>query len=240
MKFNVIHNISLSAPVLLEGYGRVLDLDYPRGKTDPDPKVLFLGRWKDPRTGRSKIGGINLNYLSPNQIDKLRYYLPEILQSGDLMARYYAGRDLVPDVFIPFYRDYYDSSEPGGLSINQRGTLKFLTPKELMKQGDDEKARNLQVRRDELKIKRDAEREQAKTDQEARKAEREQAKAEREREQRREVEVPPPPEEPEVPEDPTAARAKDTVDAKREPRLATNIDKRISELPTEIPEKPLG
>jgi hypothetical protein len=243
MRLNVIRNLSLVSPILLEGYGRVLDLDYPRWKTDPDPRILLLGRWRDPRTGRRKIGGINLNYLSQNQIDKLRYYLPEILSNKNLMARYYAGRELVPDVFMSFYRDYYDNMEPQGASISGRSTLKFLTPSELMKQGKDAKSKELQQRRDELRAKqyeqeekRKAEREAKRAEREAKRAERDAGRAEREKVQRREVEVPSPEEE--VPEDPVAARAKETVDAKQEPRLATNIDRRMREIPDEVPEEP--
>lgn len=83
--------------------------NYANWHQDPAPDILLLGAYRHPRTGNNLVGGINLNYISPEQRDKVARALPEIMKSGNLKSRYWAGRRLVPDVFENFYRTYNSS-----------------------------------------------------------------------------------------------------------------------------------
>ncbi len=56
------------------GYARVISFNYnvvgPRGpNVDKHPTVLVLGKWKNPKTGNTLLGGINLNYLDRYRLD---------------------------------------------------------------------------------------------------------------------------------------------------------------------------
>lgn len=132
--------------LLNEGYGKTMSFDYDNWQNDPTPRVLQLGHWVHPSTGNTLVGGINLNYLSDNQINSLRYYLPDILKDRKLKTRYHSGKRLLPDVFGNFYRTYNRRH----INVVEPGSLSFLTPKELNKQGDKERARKLQQRRNRL------------------------------------------------------------------------------------------
>lgn len=76
---------------------------------DPTPDILLLGAYRHPNTGNNLVGGINLNYITPEQRDQLAYALPEIMRQGNLKNRYWTGRKLVPEVFNNFYRTYNSS-----------------------------------------------------------------------------------------------------------------------------------
>ena len=95
-----------SGLVITEGYGRILNYNYDRFQVDPRPKVLLLGRWRHPRTRNDLVAGINLNYLSDEQVLRLRQSLPKILKSRNLRRRYWTGRQVLPDIFNDLYRTY--------------------------------------------------------------------------------------------------------------------------------------
>lgn len=240
MKLSALSTGRISMPLLLEGYGRVWDGYYKKWRTDPYPQILYLTIYTDPRTNKRKIGGINLNYLSPSQKDRLRAALPQILASSKMKEvpglpdlagipmnrrRYHAGKALLRDIFVPFYRDL----ELSKFNVKKKGTIKFMSPDEFAKMGDAKAAEKLAQDREALK--------------QARAARRQQVAAGK----RPVAPVTPAPVEPEVPEEPpvepepemTAKRAKDAVDAKRAPKLATSIDRRVTaEVPPEEPEVP--
>ena len=93
--------------VLLEaGYGRVFRFKYPRFKVDKRPRVLTLGKWRNPRTDNVLVCGINLNYLSDLEIEELRKGLGQILAQKNLKKRYAAGNRLLPGIFRNAYRTY--------------------------------------------------------------------------------------------------------------------------------------
>jgi len=95
-------NITSSEPALIieAGYARVLNFSYDKFKGDPNPKILYLGKWNNRKTGTSVIGGINLNYLTDEQFEKLRMNLRPILRAGrTLKARWRKGNELLPDIF---------------------------------------------------------------------------------------------------------------------------------------------
>lgn len=224
MRLSLLTNCG-SVTHIQEGYGRVLDIDYTHTRVDPKPKVLLLGRWKHPSTGNQLVAGINLNYLSKSQLDKLRYYAPEILKNKDLYTRYWVGKRLIPDVFESFYRTYRKDR----VSAIDLATLKYMTPKELEKTGETEKAARLQKRRDQLKTLR------AKKRARIRPALRPEVEPDIPPEVEPEI-----PEVPEVPEEPQTVtdKAKAAVDAKRAEKMVARIDDRTREMLSKIEAEP--
>ena len=107
--------------LLTEGYGRVYGFGYDKFKEDPRPKMLLLGKWRHPNTRNILLGGINLNYLSDDQVIELRKALPAILRNKNLKARFRQGKKLLPDIFGEAYRTY-DRDWVGQVT---RDTLKF-------------------------------------------------------------------------------------------------------------------
>lgn len=93
-------------PLLEDGEGPRWKFRYDNFDVDPTPDILLLGAYKHPNTGNNLVGGINLHYLNSQQIEKLAKALPEIMNSGNLKARYWKGRSLAPDVFTDYYRTY--------------------------------------------------------------------------------------------------------------------------------------
>ena len=84
---------------------------YPRASfqyanygNDPRPDVLVLGRYRSGK-GNNLIGGVNLNYLSNAQQERLRGQLKRIYSRGKLRSRYRALKKLLPDV-AQYYRTY--------------------------------------------------------------------------------------------------------------------------------------
>lgn len=205
--------------MVLEGYGRVQDLDYSAWKTDPDPNVLTLGTFRHPTSGNQLLAGINLNYLTKRQVDRLRYYLPEILKERNLYVRYWTGARLLPDIFKSFYRYYRTDKITGAKGT----TLKFLTPDELEQMGDVERAQKLQKRREQLKDIRAAKKVRKKIVPSMRPVVEPAIPAEVE------PELPPEPGEPD-----TAERAAQAVDRKLGQKMSQRIDARTREL--EVPE----
>jgi len=111
--------------IIKEGYGRLYNFDYHGNQvTDNRPKALSLGKWKSGR-GNNLMAGINLNYLSPEQITRLQKNLPTVLRNRNLQRRARTLRAMMPDIFNTAYRTYYkdavDNVDPG--------TLKFIGTK---------------------------------------------------------------------------------------------------------------
>jgi len=121
--------------LLLEaGYGRVFRFNYPRYRVDRRPRVLTLGKWRNPRTKNVLVCGINLNYLSSLEIEELRKALGEILAQKNLKRRYAVGSRLLPGIFQNAYRTYRADS-----IIN--------VSKETLRKWPTEKAREKETRR---------------------------------------------------------------------------------------------
>jgi len=74
---------------------------YLNAKNDPTPDVLVLG----PDLN-GNMGGINLHYLSPNNLRELRTVMPQILHGANLKDRYDIGSNLAPEIFNEYYRTY--------------------------------------------------------------------------------------------------------------------------------------
>jgi hypothetical protein len=220
MKLSLLSEASL----ILEGYGLVAQTKYSNYNIDPRPKVLKLGTWIHPNTGNVLVGGINLNYLRPEQIQKVQYYLPEILKNRNLRRRYWTGRRLVPDVFDDFYRTYNQRY----IDVVDTDTLRFMTPKEIENLGDAERADKLRKRREALSL-----------------FKKEPSKVRVPMREPLPSELPPEKEPlPERPEGEVAQMAKAAVDAKRTkkitPRLADKIRQELekTEAPGKEPEVP--
>jgi len=137
MNLNTLHEsiIKESCLILEAGYGRVLNFNYDKFNTDPNPKILYLGRYKNKKTGKTLIGGINLNYLDDTQIEKLRNNLRSILRSGrTLKARWQAGNKLLPDIFPNTggrtNRGGYRTYDSSMIHIRSQSTI---TPQDLAK-----------------------------------------------------------------------------------------------------------
>lgn len=80
------------------------EFDYLDKKGKPSrPVILYLGTWnRKLKSGETKqyICGINLNYLTnPKHRAQLKAELPEILDAGNLKARYDMGATLLPHIF---------------------------------------------------------------------------------------------------------------------------------------------
>lgn len=206
---------------LIEGYGRVQDIGYTHWRNDPDPNVLVLGSFIHPTSRNQLMAGINLNYLTKRQVDKLRYYLPEILKNRNLYMRYWIGKRLLPDIFEPFYR-YYRHDR---ITSKTAGTLRFLTPRELEQLGDTQRADKLKKRREQLKKIKAAKRTRKRIYPDRRPVVEPEIPPEAEP-----VLPPEEPDEPELPGDPeTAEKAQRAVDQKRAEKLAQRIDTRTRE-----------
>lgn len=98
--------IACQVPILEDEEGPRWKFRYDRFRNDPMPDILLLGAYRHPSTGNNLVGGVNLHYLDATQRDNLARVLPQIMQQGNLKARYWAGRRLLPDVFDNFYRTY--------------------------------------------------------------------------------------------------------------------------------------
>jgi hypothetical protein len=81
--------------------------DYTGRKAyDPKPDILVLGAFKHPNTGNRLVGGINLNYLTSAENERLEKILPEIMRGRNLYERYNIGRLHDPLIFDTYYRTY--------------------------------------------------------------------------------------------------------------------------------------
>ncbi len=93
-------------PICEAGEAPMWGFNYDNYKHDPTPKILLLGAYQHPNTGNNLVGGINLNYLNPQQRNDLARVLPKIMQASNLYNRYHTGQQLLPDVFDNYYRTY--------------------------------------------------------------------------------------------------------------------------------------
>jgi hypothetical protein len=113
MKISSLH-------VLCEGYGRSFSIDYSNANIDPRPNVLALGRWINHK-GTKLLCGVNLNYLSDDQVLELQKNLQTILGDRNLRRRVRKLRSLMPQIFDRAYRTYNQEH----VRIIAPGTLKF-------------------------------------------------------------------------------------------------------------------
>jgi hypothetical protein len=107
--------------VLCEGYGRTYEFGYDNFNIDPRPSVLALGRWVNHK-GTKLLCGINLNYLSDDQVSDLQKNLQVILGDRNLKRRVRKLRSIVPQIFDRAYRTYNQDH----VRIIAPGTLKFF------------------------------------------------------------------------------------------------------------------
>lgn len=135
MKLNDAHRMQLTEakfvtsgiPILEDGEGPTWNMDYSNWKNDPHPRILLLGSYRHPNTGNNLVGGVNLNYLTPQQVNNLSKVLPKIMGGNNLYQRYHRGKDVLPDVFDNFYRTYdprYISGVKQGVIYPKKGFLK--------------------------------------------------------------------------------------------------------------------
>lgn len=103
----------LEDKLIFEDHARKLYFDYTkihRGMEETTkPVVLYLGTWHrrlNSGVYRNYWCGIDLNNLDEEQLAALQYHLPEILKNSRIYNRYHTGKELLPDVFVPFYRTY--------------------------------------------------------------------------------------------------------------------------------------
>jgi len=122
-EINFTSNPNKSIIVIREGYGVTYDFDYGGNQvTDQRPKALSLGKWRSGR-GNNLMAGINLNYLSPEQINRLQQNLPRILRNRNLQTRARTLRAIMPDIFNTAYRTYYKDA----VDNVEKGTLRFMS-----------------------------------------------------------------------------------------------------------------
>ena len=131
------------------GYGRTYSFDYGHAKTDPRPRILLLGKYRHPSTRNILLGGINLNYLSDEQLGRIRKNLKAILQPRNLQGRYWKGVELVPDVFENYYRNY-DKDYIGAIT---KDTLKFW-PSDAALQAAEKQAQDDAAKQKEAELKK--------------------------------------------------------------------------------------
>lgn len=109
--------------LITEGYGRTYDFDYHGDQvTDSRPSVISLGNWTSGR-GNNLMAGVNLNYLSPEQKERLQQNLQTVLRSRNLQTRSRTLRRLMPDIFSSAYRTYNKDA----VNNVDPGTLKFAS-----------------------------------------------------------------------------------------------------------------
>lgn len=110
MKLKAAQTLELSqiVPYILreEGEAPLWKFAYDKHRQDPVPQVLVLGSYRHPATGNLLVGGININYLSNRQRERLRISLPKLMKARNLYYRYHSGLRLLPDIFDAFYRTY--------------------------------------------------------------------------------------------------------------------------------------
>jgi hypothetical protein len=100
MKLYEINNL------ICEGYGRVYTHTYTGDEVhDPRPRSLSLGKFKSSRNNHL-MSGVNLNYLTKDQLERLQQNLPSVLKYKNLRQRVSALRSLMPDIFNSAYRTY--------------------------------------------------------------------------------------------------------------------------------------
>ena len=89
--------------------------NYANYNVDPRPDVLKLGLWSHPETGNTLLGGLNLNYLSADQVSKLKKIAKRIFARGTLRSRYRYLKRKLPDVaqyYRTYDKDYIHAEQP--------------------------------------------------------------------------------------------------------------------------------
>lgn len=197
---------------------------WPRRATVSEPTLLYLGKYYHPKTGSELIGGLQLNMMTDEELERLRAALPQILRRPNLKTRYWAGYRLFPIMFGKyknqgFYRTYRREDIKGKVT---RDTFKLYDSIEDLEAAEDEKeTKDIQRSTDKAQA-LDAEVDQAVADAERSLERRRELERERERRRleriRRMREPEEPPEPPEPPEE-------------REPERTTrDIDRELEEL----------
>lgn len=131
------------------GYGRTYSFDYQNAQTDKRPRLLLLGKWRHPTTRNILLAGINLNYLSDDQLAAVRQNLKQIVQPRNLKSRYWKGKQLVPDVFEMAYRTY-DKDYVGSIT---KDTLKFW-PSDAALEKAEKQAQDAEAKKKEAETKK--------------------------------------------------------------------------------------
>lgn len=72
----------------------------------PDPTVLPLGNFTHPRTHNNLMAGINLDMMTPGEIERLKKTQKSIFNKSDLPTRYWTARRVNPDAMERAYRTY--------------------------------------------------------------------------------------------------------------------------------------
>lgn len=135
--------------ILEAGYGRTYSFDYQNAQTDKRPRLLLLGKWRHPTTRNILLAGINLNYLSDDQLAAVRKNLKAIIQPRNLKSRYWKGKQLVPDVFETAYRTY-DKDYVGSIT---KDTLKFW-PSDAALEKAEKQAQDAEAKKKEAEVKK--------------------------------------------------------------------------------------
>lgn len=81
---------------------------YLNYNVDPRPYVLELGTWKHPNTHNILKVGINLNYLTDTQIEKLQKLAKRLYNRKTLKSRYSFIKHKLPSI-VQYYRTYDES-----------------------------------------------------------------------------------------------------------------------------------
>ena len=137
--------------ILEAGYGRTYSFDYQKAQTDKRPRLLLLGKWRHPTTRNILLAGINLNYLTDEQLANVRKNLKAIIQPRNLKSRYWKGKQLLPDVFDNAYRTY-DKDYVGSIT---KDTLKYWPTDEALEKAEKE-AQDAEAKKKEAELKKAA------------------------------------------------------------------------------------
>jgi hypothetical protein len=131
------------------GYGRTFSFDYQNASTDKRPRLLLLGKWRHPTTRNILLAGINLNYLTDEQLAEVRKNLKQIITPRNLKSRYWKGKQLLPDVFDDAYRTY-DKDYVGSIT---KDTLKFW-PSDAALEKAEKQAQDVEAKKKEVEAKK--------------------------------------------------------------------------------------
>lgn len=72
----------------------------------PDPTVLPLGNFTHPRTHNNLMAGVNLDMMTPGEIERLKKTQKSIFNKSSLPDRYWTARRVNPDAMERAYRTY--------------------------------------------------------------------------------------------------------------------------------------
>lgn len=131
--------------------GHVRKFEYENWHTDKRPRVLYLGKWRHPRTNNMLIGGINLNKLNPKELAVIRSKLSEIYPPdfnfkgssasswspkgvGSLKKNYDRLKAVAPWVITTRRYQTWDKKYIHSLTVD---TLKFIDPSAIDNTADE-------------------------------------------------------------------------------------------------------